>query len=186
MMDIQGKALGAISATVGGVAGGAKNTILATEGLADWTSAIETTAIGAVACFVIWLIIRYLVPSLAKIMMSQMDKMMENQEEHAKEMLSSVQEHATLLVENATKHLAKVVEESEKRHGNYLKEHTRIMQEIKIKLDDLGKAQAEMNRMQEAEAQLIAILATKLASGKDIELSELKEVLEMLNKTINP
>ena len=132
-MDIPGKALGAISAAVGGVAGGAKNTILATEGLTEWTSALETTAIGAVACFVIWLIIRYLVPSLAKLMMGQMDKMMENQEEHAKAMLSSVQEHATLLVENATKQLTRIIEESEKRYGDYLKEHTHIMQEIKIK-----------------------------------------------------
>lgn len=185
-MDIQGKALGLVSMGVGAVAGGAKNTVLAAEGIGEWTSALETTAIGAVACFVIWLIIRYLVPSLAKIMLGQMDKMMENQEEHAKEMLTSVQEHASLLVENATKNLARIVEESEKRHGNYLKEHTRLMQEIKIKLDDVCKAQSDMNRMQEAEAKLIAILATKMASGKEVKLSEIKEVLETLEKAVKP
>jgi len=158
----------ALSTLTGAAAGGPVGIISAVEGAGGWTSIMESAGVGMVACFTIWLVVRYLVPGLVK-----------NQNQQSEKALEIVAKQSDQLVKTTVNSISRLVEEYSSETAKTVKEQAKIMEAIQSRLEKLEKTQDDIHRMHEISTKLIILLASQLTDKK------VDELLIMLNDIIN-
>jgi hypothetical protein len=158
----------ALSTITGAAAGGPVGLVSTVEGMSDWTSIVESAGVGMVACFTIWLVVRYLVPGLIK-----------NQNQQSEKALEVVADQSKLLVKNTVDSISKLISEYSSQTIKTVKEQANIMQKIQLRLEKLEKTQDDIHRMQEISTKLVILLASQLTDKKTDEL------LSMLNDILS-
>lgn len=139
----------------------------------DWSLVAQSGAVGIVACFAIYLIIRFLLPHIIGVMNKRHEKDLELQEKHTKIMTESAVDSIRSLVEN---HLAQL----NQHNITLLKEHSRTIEEINKRLAKLEDTVLSTKKLSEISTKLVILLSSQLTDQNPTELmTMLNDILDI-------